>query len=173
MTSRVLSPAGFYGAALAVAIVDQLVKARVLAGLPEGDSASIPLWPGVFHLTHVHNRGAAFSMLEGRLTVIVLAGLLIAGAIVATERRAKGRLPRFLGIALALPLGGALGNLVDRIRFGYVVDFLDFRLIHFPVFNVADSAITVGIGLLLLRSLFGERGNGAPTTQAPIPEEGA
>jgi len=112
-------------------------------------------------------------MLEGRLTVIVLAGLLIAGAIVATERRAKGRLPRFLGIALALPLGGALGNLVDRIRFGYVVDFLDFRLIHFPVFNVADSAITVGIGLLLLRSLFGERGNGAPTTQAPIPEEGA
>ena len=173
MKRRPLPPAAFYTIAILIAMADQLVKAIVLRKLPIGEVGTVPLWPGVFHLTHVHNRGAAFSMLEGRLTVIVLAGLLIAGAIVATERRAKGRLPRFLGVALALPLGGALGNLVDRIRFGYVVDFLDFRLIHFPVFNVADSAITVGIGLLLLRSLFGERGNGAPTTQAPIPEEGA
>ncbi|MFM7322735.1 MAG: signal peptidase II [Armatimonadota bacterium] len=173
MKARVLTSVGFYGIALAVAVVDQLVKARVLASLPEGDFASIPLWPGVFHLTHVHNRGAAFSMLEGRLTVIVLAGLLIAAAIVATERRAKGRLPRFLGVALALPLGGALGNLIDRVRFGYVVDFLDFRLIHFPIFNVADSAITIGIGLLLVRSLFADRAKDPSPTHAPLPEEGA
>lgn len=173
MKPRILTSAGFYGIALAVALADQLAKARVLATLPEGDAASIPLWPGVFHLTHVHNRGAAFSMLEGRLAVILIAGLLIAGAIVATERRAKGRLPRFQGIALALPLGGALGNLVDRVRFGYVVDFLDFRLIHFPVFNVADSAITIGIGLLLLRSLLADRAEPDARTAAPLPEEGA
>lgn len=151
-----LPPAAFYAIALGVALLDQAVKALVVRTLPEGNAGSIPLWPGVFHLTHVHNRGAAFSILEGRLTVIVLAGILIAGAIVATERRAAGRLGLGLGIALALPLGGALGNLIDRLRLGYVTDFLDFRAINFPVFNVADSAITVGILLLLLRTLRGE-----------------
>lgn len=173
MKRRPLPPAAFYTIAILIAVADQLVKAIVLRKLPLGEVGTVPLWPGVFHLTHVHNRGAAFSMLEGRIGLIVAAGVLISLGIVLTERRAKGRLPILLGTALAMPLGGAIGNLIDRLRFGYVVDYLDFRLIQFPVFNLADSAITIGIGLLMLRSLLPEK-PGAETVPAqpadPTPE---
>jgi len=154
MKRRALPPSLFYAIAVAISVADQAVKAWVTKALPLGETGTIALWPGVFHLTHVQNRGAAFSMLEGKIGVIVAASVLISIGIVATERRAAGRLPRLYGTALALPLGGAIGNMIDRLRFGYVVDYLDFRLIHFPVFNVADSAITIGIALMLLRSLF-------------------
>jgi len=170
MKRRALPPSLFYAIAVAISVADQAVKAWVTKALPLGETGTIALWPGVFHLTHVQNRGAAFSMLEGKIGVIVAASVLISIGIVATERRAAGRLPRLYGTALALPLGGAIGNMIDRLRFGYVVDYLDFRLIHFPVFNVADSAITIGIALMLLRSLFADT---KPTTDQadPTPSE--
>lgn len=111
------------------------------------------LWPGVFHLTHTQNRGMAFSLLEGATPLLAAAALLVVAVIIVAQRRAGSRMPLLFGLALALPLGGAVGNLVDRLRDKYVTDLFDFRLINFPVFNVADAAITVGIALLAWRTL--------------------
>jgi signal peptidase II len=149
--ARTLPAWVFYGLALSVVLLDQVVKAWARAALPLG--GTLPLWPGVFHLTHTQNKGMAFSLLEGKTFLLAAAAILVAGVIVAAQRRMGARLPLLLGCALALPLGGALGNLIDRLWQGYVTDLFDFRLINFPVFNVADSAITVGIALLVWRTL--------------------
>ncbi len=145
-----LAPAGFYLLAGVIAVADQVVKAIVKAQIPL--HTSVPLWPGVFHLTHVQNDGIAFSMLAGKTWLITIASMLIMAGIVLTERRAKGGIDRFNGVALAMPLGGALGNLIDRLRTGLVTDFFDFRAINFAIFNVADTAISIGICLLAVRS---------------------
>lgn len=149
---RRLSPLAFYISALLVATLDQLSKAIVLAKMPLGEPGTIPLIPGIFHFTHVRNTGIAFSMLEGKIPVILIASAVVMLGIILTERKAAGRLGLAYGIALSMPLGGALGNMIDRIRFGNVVDFIDVRGIKFAIFNVADSAITVGIVWLLLLS---------------------
>jgi signal peptidase II len=120
--------------------------------MPLGEPGTIPLIPGIVHFTHVRNTGIAFSMLEGKIPVILIASAVVMLGIILTERKAAGRLGLAYGIALSLPLGGALGNMIDRIRFGNVVDFIDVRGIKFAIFNVADSAITVGIVWLLLLS---------------------
>ena len=153
LSSKRLAPTVFYGVALTITILDQLVKALVRVKMPVG--TSIPLWPGVFELEHVQNDGIAFSMLAGKTWMITLASIAIMIAIVLSERRAKGGVERFPGVALALALGGALGNLIDRLfRHGLVTDFLYFKAINFPIFNLADSAISIGICLLAIRSFF-------------------
>jgi len=92
----------------------------------------------------VHNRGAAFGILKNQLFVFVIISLLaIALILYHLKDRKKSRLS---SISLSLILGGAVGNLIDRLRFGFVIDFLDFRV--WPVFNIADSAITIGVVLL-------------------------
>lgn len=146
MTSR-----AFYTLALAVFALDQATKAWLRAALPLHET--VPLVPGVFHLTHTRNTGAAFSLFEGAVPVLILTALLVIAGLIVAQRRAGPRMPALFGLALALPLGGAWGNLLDRVRFGYVTDLFDFRLINFPVFNVADAAITVGITLLAWRTL--------------------
>ena len=146
-----MSRTALYVLALLILLADQATKAWLRATVAFGES--IPLFPGVFHITHARNTGAAFSLLEGATPLLAMAAVLVIAAIVYTARRAGTRLPLSLALALALPLGGALGNLWDRLRLGYVTDLFDFRLINFPVFNVADSAITVGIGLLVWRTL--------------------
>lgn len=151
---RPLAPHWFYIAALVVAGLDQFTKALVLLKIPLGEAGSVPVIPNVFHLTHVRNTGIAFSMLEGKIPVILLASALVMIGIVVTERKSKGTMSVANGIALSLPLGGAIGNMIDRLRFGNVVDFIDVRAIKFAIFNVADSAITVGIIWLLLISFF-------------------
>lgn len=152
----------FYAVALFVVLLDQATKAWLRADLPLGHS--VPVWPGVFHLTHTRNTGAAFSLFEGRTLLLALAALVVVGAIIfAVERRPAGRnarLPLSMALALALPLGGAMGNFLDRVRLGYVTDLFDAVVINFPVFNVADAAITVGIALLLWRTLLGGRDEG-------------
>lgn len=145
-----LAPAAFYLLAGAIALADQLSKVLVKAQIPL--HTSLPLWPGVFHLTHVQNDGIAFSMLAGKTWLITTASLVIMAGIVLSERRTRVGLDRFTGIALALPLGGALGNLIDRLRTGLVTDFFDFRAINFAIFNVADTAITIGICLLAIKN---------------------
>lgn len=155
-----MSRNSFYGLALLIVILDQITKARVIATLPLG--ASTPLIPGVFHLSHTQNRGMAFSLLQGATLLLAGAALIVIAVIVRSAHNAGPRLPLLYGLALALPLGGALGNLIDRLRLGYVTDFLDFRLINFPVFNVADSAITIGIVLLAWRTLM------APPAPSPL-----
>jgi len=106
---------------------------------------SIPVIKGVFHLTYVENTGAAFGMLQGNTWFLILTSALVSAVVAYLIWKVKPE-NRYVKISLALILGGALGNLVDRVLLGYVVDFLDFRI--WPVFNIADSCVVVGAILL-------------------------
>jgi signal peptidase II len=146
---------GFWLIAGAVILVDQVTKFIVEAKLPL-NGVPVPVIPGLLSFTHVQNSGVAFGQLSGAGAILIVAALVAAAAII--RYRAKlleehGTLHPTLMVGLALPLGGAIGNMVDRIRLGRVVDFLDV-VTDFPVFNIADSAITVGAGLLLIYFLF-------------------
>lgn len=141
--------------ALAVVLADQLSKFAVRQLL--APSSSIPVIPGVLHLTHVLNPGAAFGLLpNGRFFFFAATGAVIAFIIVYYLRARPSS--RLLLAALGLELGGATGNLIDRSASGLVTDFIDFRV--WPVFNVADSAIVVGLALLALVVLRPERRDG-------------
>lgn len=113
---------------------------------------TMPLLPKLIHFTYVHNFGAAFGILQNWRWLLILVGVTAFGFVLYFYRQ----LPqdRFSRLALGLALGGAIGNWLDRIRLGYVVDFLEFEFIRFPVFNIADSAIVVGMILLSLKILF-------------------
>ena len=120
---------------------DQLIKFWAVQILMSG--SSIVLIPGVFQLTYVENRGAAFSFLENHISFFVVATLLVLCAIIYSFH--KNLVPTKLGrLSLTFVAGGAIGNLIDRILHGYVVDMFYFELIDFPVFNVADIFIVTG-----------------------------
>lgn len=137
-----------------ILVLDQLTKYLALAFLPEGGRGSLAVIRGVFHLTLVRNTGVAFGLFKGGTVFFIAATLLCIIALVLLLKKNIFFLKLFsldsadtvIRFSLGLILGGAVGNLIDRLRFSYVVDFLDFRV--WPVFNVADSAITVG-GLLI------------------------
>ncbi|MCU0840649.1 MAG: signal peptidase II [Thiobacillaceae bacterium] len=135
--------------------LDQITKLAVIDALAPYQDV-IPL-TAFFNLVHVHNTGAAFSLFAdqpGWQRYFFLAVALVASTVILyLLRRTRGQ-PLFCA-ALALILGGALGNVIDRIAYGHVVDFLDFHAggWHWPAFNVADSAITVGAALIILDSL--------------------
>lgn len=134
-------------AALTLACVglDQLTKAIVVANLELGES--IPLWPGVFHFTRIGNTGAAFGMLsQHRWVFLVVSAVAIVALSVYLVLDRTVPLP--VGIAFSLMVGGGVGNMIDRLTTGVVVDFLDFRLINFAVFNVADSFVCIGAALM-------------------------
>jgi signal peptidase II len=143
--------------AAAIFVADQITKYVVLGHLRPG--VPVPVVDGVFSLTLVMNPGLAFGMLgDIPESLRWMVGLLSLGALVLLAVLAVRVLPgggRWARAALGLVVGGAAGNLVDRVRFGAVVDFLDFywRAYHWPAFNVADSAISVGVTLLALRML--------------------
>ena len=130
-------------------VVDQLTKFAVRAWLPPAESH--PLIPGLLHLTHVQNTGMAFGLFRGHPNVFAWLAVLIAGWIVV-ELRQHPPHDWWMQVGLAMILSGAVGNLIDRVQFGFVTDFIDLRV--WPVFNVADSAITIGVALLIARSLF-------------------
>ena len=139
---------------LSVIVADALTKWIVSTSIELHEA--VPVIPNLFELVHVRNTGAAFGIganTESHAVPFLLnGGALIVFFVVVlySFRTAVG--DRLLQVALHLILGGAIGNLLDRFRFGYVVDFLDFfiRDHHWPAFNIADSAICVGIGLLFL-----------------------
>ncbi len=137
---------------------DQITKNIVKNSIPH--DAVITVIPGFFNIIHTDNTGIAFSLFAGSssswkmvLLIAVSVALLIAVVIVAWRSR---ELKWEAGVGLALILGGASSNLLDRIRFGQVVDFLDvyYRSYHWPTFNLADSAIVVGAGLLIIELFF-------------------
>jgi signal peptidase II len=144
--------------ALALAVIDQAVKALVQSQLAPGEVVPVT---GFFNLVLVFNTGAAFSFLAGAsgwqreffVTITVAAAVVI---VVLLRRHARERL---FSAGLTLIMGGAIGNLYDRLTLGKVVDFLDFHALgwHWPAFNVADSAITVGAALLILDTLLAAR----------------
>lgn len=142
-------------AALLVA-ADQFVKFWAESSLSQVDT--IALIPGVFHLTYVQNFGAAFSTLQNQRILLVLGTSILLVLILILLLMQKIRSP-WLVSSWSLILAGGLGNLIDRVfrTGGYVVDLFDFRLINFPVFNVADICVCCGTGLLLIYILFIER----------------
>jgi signal peptidase II len=139
------------GLALILLLADQFTKVLILGTYQLGDSTYVTSF---FNVVRVHNHGAAFSFLAGasgwQRWFFTALGLVAAGVIIWFLRAHAGQ--KLFCFAMACILGGALGNVIDRVVYGYVIDFLDFhwRGMHFPAFNVADSAITVGaIGLIL------------------------
>jgi signal peptidase II len=151
---------------LAVLLVDQWTKGIVTRAFDVHQSRTI--FPGIFDVTYVRNSGAAFGLfasVDSSIKAILLnsVAVLVFLVVSAYALRSSHRSIR-LQIGFALILGGAVGNLLDRVRFGYVVDFLDFSISghHWPAFNVADSAICVGVGLLFLDMLRGEAAENPP-----------
>ncbi len=129
--------------AVIILILDQISKFLVINNMNPNDS--IPIVQNVFHLTFVRNPGAAFGILPNQTLFFVIATVIVVTILLVVYWKIA-RNNKILTIALALQLGGALGNLIDRIRFSYVIDFFDFRV--WPVFNVADVAIVIGVILL-------------------------
>ena len=141
--------------AAGVIVLDQVTKAWIMAAFAPGEVLPVT---GFFDLVLVFNTGAAFSFLAGaggwQRWFFVLLAVGISGWIALMLRRHPGE--RLQSLALALVMGGALGNVVDRLRFGAVADFLSFHAAgwYWPAFNVADSAISVGVALLVWLQLF-------------------
>ena len=142
------------GLAFVILLVDQFSKVLIVGFYQLGDSTTVTSF---FNVVRVHNSGAAFSFLAGSsgwqrwfFTVI---GLAAAALIMWLLKSHSGQ--KLFALALACILGGAIGNVIDRLLYGYVVDFLDFHWHHwhFPAFNVADSAITIGAACLILDEL--------------------
>jgi signal peptidase II len=148
-------------------ILDQVTKIAIDANLSYADR--VPVIDGFFYLTHVRNTGAAFGLFAdapkvARLTFFITVSLIAVGIIISFFRKLSPG-DRLAALALGLVLGGALGNLVDRIFRHEVVDFLHFRLwrgYSWPDFNVADSAIVIGVALLVLELLATEGEQRAP-----------
>ncbi len=155
-----------FAIALVIAVLDQYTKALVRANLPLNVSWMPIAWLDRFvTLTHVRNTGAAFGILPHLGGVFRIVSLVVIAAIIFYFRQLAGT-SWLLRLAFGLQLGGATGNLIDRLARGYVTDFIDVRV--WPIFNVADSAIVVGTILLAYYALFVE-----PSTQraeGAIPE---
>jgi len=146
---------------LLAVVGDQLTKLAASSSLPLHQSREII--PGLFSLTLVHNNGMAFGILSGAPSLarsLVLTGLSLAAlALIIYYCASIPRTRLWMQYGLSLIMGGALGNIIDRVRLQHVVDFLDFywRGHSWPAFNLADSCITVGMGLLILDFLVGMR----------------
>ena len=142
------------GLALIIVMIDQFTKVLILGYYQLGDSTPVTSF---FNIVRVHNTGAAFSFLANaggwQRWFFTGIGILATGFILWMLKAHSGQ--RLFSFALACILGGAIGNVIDRLLHGYVVDFLDFywRSSHFPAFNVADSAITIGAIALILDEL--------------------
>lgn len=155
------SPRAWFGLAALVAVLDLLTKLAVLAVLAPGERHVVT---GFFNLVLVFNKGAAFSFLAaapGWQTPFFVAIAVVASSVISYLIY-KNRGKNLFCAGLALILGGALGNLYDRLVYGQVVDFLDFHAVgwHWPAFNVADSAITLGAGILIVESFLLRREDG-------------
>lgn len=149
----------FFSFMAGVLILDQATKILVRTGMPLG--MEIPVLP-FFSITYVDNTGIAFGLFQQRNLIFIAVGLVVSAFLIYYAIKL---LPtdRASALAMGAILGGAAGNLVDRIVYGHVTDFLDFYAgpHHWPVFNVADSAICVGAIFVGLRSLFDHRGGAA------------
>ncbi|MBR5152907.1 MAG: signal peptidase II [Clostridia bacterium] len=136
---------------IVVLILDIMTK--LIAELQLKVVGTIPLIQDIFHLTYVENRGIAFGMFSGQRWLFVIVTILVLGLLAWMYTQSSNQ-SRWLKWGTALVYGGALGNLLERMAKGYVVDFLDFRLIQFPVFNLADIAVCVGAACLMIHFIF-------------------
>lgn len=142
----------FYILILAVIILDQVSKFFVQTNMDL--NSSIPLIDGFFSITYIHNTGAAFSVLQGKTILLIIIQMLVILTIFGYVIYKRSSLHWTLKVSLALIVGGGIGNLIDRIYNGYVVDFIHF---HFwPIFNIADISVCIGCGLLIIYVFFVE-----------------
>ncbi len=150
--------------AFSIALSDQITKFLVLSGFELHESVTII--PGLFDLRYIRNTGAAWGIFAGGHLWLALLSVVMLGVIVVFRRSflTNSLLDR---ICLGLIIGGIVGNLVDRVRLQYVVDFLDFywRTHHFPAFNIADSAICVGVGLYIISQVLTARRHSAEVAE--------
>lgn len=151
----------------AVILLDQITKQLAVEHLKPIDT--LPLIPDALHLTYVTNYGAAFGMLADHRWVF-LAVSTVAIVLMAAYLYYKRDEHPLLGVALSFIIGGGVGNMIDRTLLGYVVDFVDFRLINFAVFNVADIFVCVGCGLMFLWLFRYAEFDEKPKTDGPDPD---
>ncbi len=138
-----------------IVILDQITKFWAINTLK--DAEAIVVIPNFFRLVYVENFGAAFGILQNKRWIFIIISIIVILVIVIFLLKNYNKLNIFLKIALAMLLGGAIGNFIDRVRLGYVVDFLSFRLFNvyeFPVFNVADIFLVISTFLILVLILF-------------------
>ncbi len=144
------------GLALAIVVLDQATKLLIAHFIPFGafyPPQSTEVIPGFFSLVHVGNTGAAWSLFSGHSTILALVGLLALALLWFLRKSLQLHLP-LSQWSFGLIIGGIIGNLIDRFRLGYVIDFLDFHVNdwYWPSFNIADSGITVGVAIYVLSS---------------------
>lgn len=144
----------FWIIVIAAVALDQYTKYLALEKLTQ--VSTYPLINNVFHLTYVENRGAAFGILQNKQWFFIIMTIIVFIIVLGFIYSNKQKLNKFIIIILAMILGGAVGNLIDRISRGFVVDFFDFTLINFAVFNVADCFVVVGTILLAIYMLIFE-----------------
>ncbi len=138
--------------ALGIAVADQLTKLLVLQNIPL--HTQVPVVDGLFHLTYVRNTGAAFSAFQGMQWLFAAVFVLMTAGILWEYFKKPMPFTRLERWLIAAVYGGGLGNMIDRLRLGYVVDMIEVEFITFPVFNVADCFITCGCILLIIRLIF-------------------
>jgi signal peptidase II len=140
--------------ALVVVLLDQLTKLWVRASFVYGGDPQ-PVIPGFFNLVYVRNEGAAWGMFGGQMPLLIILSIVVLILLAVYHRKVLNPTLDHR-IALGLMVGGICGNLIDRIRVGWVTDFLDFYIgsYHWPSFNVADSAICIAVGLYMLSSFW-------------------
>lgn len=134
-----------------IVILDQLTKYLTVSHLDLGQVA--PVWDGVIHFTYLQNTGMAFSLLEGARWFFLIMTLVVFGVLAIALKQKWITHPTGLW-ALAAIVGGAVGNLIDRIRLGYVIDMIEVEFLSFPVFNVADCFVVCGAILLVIYAFF-------------------
>lgn len=139
-------------------IIDQLSKIIVVNNLT--NNKSIEVIKSFFYLTYTNNKGAAFSILTGRRILLILVALIVIGVLIyyVIKNKIEGKVNK---IALSLVIGGSIGNLIDRILRGAVVDFIDIKIFgyNFPIFNLADTFIVIGVFLLIIEMFRKEHKN--------------
>lgn len=157
---------------IAFIYLDQLSKYLAVIYLKGGES--FPIIKNVLHLTYVENEGAAFGMLKDhRWIFMIISSVAIIGLFVYLVKNYKAS--HLQSVALTMIIAGGIGNMIDRVALGYVVDFIDFTLINFAIFNVADSFVCVGVGLLIIYLLMtlkkehdAEKASKSAATGAPV-----
>ena len=142
--------------AAGIVVADQLSKLWILGNLPLFEQ--IPVIPGLFHLTYVQNTGAAFSSFQGQQWLFVLVFAVLTVAVIWEFSTKKMGFSNFERWCIAAIYAGGLGNMIDRVRMGFVVDMIEVEFMNFPVFNVADCFITCGCIAMLVSLVFFNKG---------------
>lgn len=143
---------GYLALSLVLFGIDQVVKALVVSNIKL--NATVDFIPHLLSLSYVRNDGAAWSILEGQQLLLIL--ITVVALIVMIILLKKNQNDHLFAIAIALMIGGTLGNFCDRLRLGYVVDMFTLDFMHFPIFNVADCALTVGVVFLVVALFVGD-----------------